>query len=115
NGRPMAVDPLRPKPLSGLVQGCARTGHPAPPTSLLRTVVRGSRPSNLPADLCRDVLDFEVLVDALVATLAPEPRLLHPAEGPRRVRDQPAVEPHHARFQSLDHSERPIEIAGVGV
>src|SRR5205823_2902328 len=87
----------------------------APPISLLQHVVRGSRPSNLPADLCRDVLDLEVLVDALVAALAAEPRLLHPSEGPGRVRDQPAVEPNHARFQSLDHAERPVEIAGVDV
>src|SRR5918994_6554633 len=79
-----------------------------------RHIVRLS-PGNLPADLGRHVLDLEVLVDALVAALAPESRVLHSPELSRRVRDQPSVQSHHSGLQPLDDAERPVEVARVRV
>src|SRR6185312_16353456 len=63
----------------------------------------------------RDVLDLEVLVDALGAALAAEPGLLDAAERRRRVGDETLVEAHHPRLQRLDDAERALDVAGVDV
>src|SRR5262249_12658842 len=104
-----AVVRLSPERLPRLVQGCAGPGHSIPPTALVGS---GSplATGNLPAELRGHVLDLEVLVDAFASAFAPEPRLLDATERPGRVRDEPAVEPHHARFEPLDHPKSPVEV-----
>src|SRR5918992_5151583 len=62
-----------------------------------------------------DVLDLQVLGDALGAALAADAGLLDPAEGGGRVRHHALVETDHARLQALDHPEGPLEVAGVDV
>lgn len=52
-----------------------------------------------------DVLDLEVLLDALGATFAAKPALLDAAEWRRRVADHAAVEADHAGLERLDRAE----------
>src|SRR3954453_4494327 len=63
----------------------------------------------------RDVLRLQVLGQALVATLAADAALLHPAERRRRVADVPAVDPDHAELERLAQPPPAGEIAGVDV
>src|SRR5829696_5542944 len=78
-----------------------------------------SRPPHLPirarSEVHGDVLGLQVLGDALGAALAADARLLDPAEGGGRVRDQALVDADHARLQGLDDPEGPLEVAGVDV
>src|SRR3954454_21431678 len=63
----------------------------------------------------RDVLDVEVLVDALAAALAPEARRLDAAERRGGVGDQSLVEADHAGLQLLADAERALEVGCVDV
>src|SRR5438128_2127401 len=63
----------------------------------------------------RDVLRLQVLVDALVAALAPEAGLLDAAERRAGVGDHALVETHHAGVEALADAERPLEVLRVDV
>src|SRR5512132_496125 len=76
---------------------------------------RATRSACAGSEVHGDVLDLQVLGDALGAALAAEAGLLDPAEGGGRVRDHPLVEADHARLQALHDPEGPLEVAGVDV
>src|SRR5450759_1660443 len=59
-----------------------------------------------------DVLDLEVLLDALEAALAPEAGVLDPAEGRGRVGHDALVDAHHAELQRLADPQRAREVPG---
>src|SRR4051812_24931919 len=63
----------------------------------------------------RDVLDLQVLVDALLAALAAEAGSLHAAERRRGVGHHALVEPDHAGLQLLAHAEGALDVARVDV
>src|SRR5215212_5471665 len=63
----------------------------------------------------RDVLDVQVLVDALGTALAAEAGGLDAAERRRRVGDHALVEADHAGLELLDHPERALDVARVDV
>src|SRR5215212_4075901 len=70
---------------------------------------------SLPLQVDRDVLGFEVLLDALSAALATEAGVLDTPEGRRCVRDHPLVEAYHAGLEALAHPQGALEVAGVDV
>src|SRR5438132_14327495 len=62
-----------------------------------------------------DVLDDEVLVDAVVGSFAPEAGLLHAPERRHLGRDNPRVESDDTKLKALGHSQRAVDIARVEV
>src|SRR5829696_5326382 len=73
------------------------------------------RASGQPSECHRDVLDLEVLVDALGAALAPEAGRLDAAERRRRVGHDPLVEADHAGLEALTDAERALDVGRVDV
>src|SRR5688572_30324922 len=74
-----------------------------------------TRPLRNPAEA--EVLDLEVLLDAVLGPLAAETALLHAAERRHLGRDEAGVDAHHAALEPLGHAEHarhvaPIEIRG---
>src|SRR6056297_34031 len=59
----------------------------------------------------RDVRGFHEFEHAFMPTLAAQAGLLDPAEGRRRIADQPAIEANHAVFQPLANLHGALEIA----
>src|SRR5690606_39108359 len=66
-----------------------------------------------PADA--DIFGVEIVLDALMSALAPEPRFLDTAERRFRRGNQPFVDADHAVFQPFHHAEGAAEVAGVEV
>src|SRR6202042_3868688 len=62
-------------------------------------------------DVDCDVFGVEVFLDALVAALAPEARLLDAAEGRLGVGDDALVEADHAGLQPFADADRALEVA----
>src|SRR5574340_557286 len=87
----------------------ARPGALAPQTSS----------AALPPPRCSDahaqVLDLEVVLDAVLRALAAQARLLDPAERRDLVRDQPGIDADHAVFEPFGHAPDARDVAGVEV
>ncbi len=61
------------------------------------------------------VLDFDVVIDAMVRTFATEAGLLDTAKGHMFGREDAYIHANHAIFQCLTHSENAPYISGVKV
>src|SRR5688572_29633789 len=62
-----------------------------------------------------EVLDLDVVVDAVVRTFAPDARLFDAAERHLGHRDQAGVDADHAVLERLGHAEDPADVAAVEV
>src|SRR5215217_2812177 len=121
DGRPSGVAVASAIRSASMIPDAAASSNHSP-TSASGSLRRASGPSSdgtatiqVASERHGDVLDAQVLVDALRPALAAEAGRLHAAERRGRVGDDALVEADHAGLELLDDAERALDVARVDV